>query len=204
MNLEFLLHLVMESRQGPRLVACKHILPSDGVFPALQDILVNTGKSCAEGHGPPLAVADNLELHAAADGLGDAKGALERLHADGLLGGLPALEAGLERVGGGGLVGGSVEGGDADAVAEGVVDARGGGGGGGVVCVVEGGGGAGGRDDSHGHVGGLGGCFCCKGRGMKRWMLDRTNSYSGSCVQVEADLERPEKGRDNRVFGVGL
>lgn len=99
MNLELLFHLVMESRQGPRLVACEYIVPGDGVLAALEDILMDAGQPGAESHGPPLAVANNLELHAAADGLGDAKRALERLHADGFLGGLPALEAGLEGVG---------------------------------------------------------------------------------------------------------
>lgn len=114
---------------------------------------MDAGKAAAESHGPPLALADNLELHAPADGLGDAKGALEGLHADGLLGGLPVLEAGLERVRRDGLVGGGVKGRDADAVAEGVVDAGRGGGRGGVGGVGEGCGCLGGGDDSHRHDG---------------------------------------------------
>lgn len=149
-NLKLLLHLLVEASHSPRLAAGKDVVPGDGVLAALEDVLVDAGQPAAEGHGPPLAVADNLELHAAADGLGDAKGAAEGLHADGLLGGLPGLEAGLERVRGDGLVGGGVEGGEADAVAEGVVDARGGGRGGGVVCVGEGRWAVGGGDDSEG------------------------------------------------------
>lgn len=130
----------MNTRNAPHLVTGEDVLPADHVLPPLEDVLVDAGQAAAQCEGPPLAVADDLELHAAADGLGDAVGAAQGLHAEGLLGGLPALEAGLEGVRRGGLVGGGVEGGLGDAVAEGVVDARGGGRRGGAVRVAEGGG----------------------------------------------------------------
>lgn len=137
----------MHARHRPHLLIREDVLPGDHILAAPQDVLVDAGQAGAEGEGPPLAVADHLELHAAADGLGDSVGASEGLHAQGLLGGLPVLEAGLEGVGGGGLVGGGVVGGLGDAVAEGVVDAGGGGGGGCAVGVGEGAGlGVGGDD----------------------------------------------------------
>lgn len=108
---------------------------------------LNTG-TAAEGQRPPLAVARDLELHAAADRLRHAEGAAQALHAQGLLGRLPGLEAGFERVardGRGGLCGQGVW---ADAVAERVVDA--GGGRGGCVGRFEGAGVGGGGDYAHG------------------------------------------------------
>lgn len=85
---------------------------------------MHAGETGAKYHGPPLAVADNLELHAAADGLAHAKCALERLHADGLLRGLPVLEAGLEGVRRRHLGRGRVVGRGSHAVAQGIVDSR--------------------------------------------------------------------------------
>lgn len=128
----------MESCNAPQLISSEDILPSNGIILSPQDLLVNAGQASAEGHGPPLAVPYDLELHAATDGLGHAKGALEGLHAHGFLGGLPVLEAGLEGVRGRGHVVLGVEGGDADAVTQGVVDAGRGGRGRGVGCVGEG------------------------------------------------------------------
>ena len=115
---------------------------------------MDTGQAGAEGHGAPLAFADNLELHAAADRLGHAERAAQGVHADGLLRGLPVLEARLEGVRGGRGAGG-LEGRRGHAVAEGVVDA--GGGGGGAGCRGKG---AGLRilgDYAHGLIGGGGG-----------------------------------------------
>lgn len=128
----------MEASHGSRVIPSIDILPRNSIVATPQDIFVNTGQTATEGIGPPLTVADHLELHAAANRLSNTKGAFEGLHAEGLLGGLPSLEAGLERVGRDRLVGGGVEGGDADAVSESVVDARGRGGGGGVRGVSEG------------------------------------------------------------------
>ena len=138
----------METSHGPRLIAGEHILPRDGGVPSPQDILVDAGQAVAEGQGPPLAVADYLELHAPADGLGDAERAAEGLHLEVLLRGLPVLEAGLERVRRGGLAVGGVVGALAHAVAECVVDARRGGRGGGLCGVGEGLGVGGGGDDA--------------------------------------------------------
>lgn len=123
LDLALLLHFLVEASDASRLVTGVDILPGDGVLAAAQNVLVDAGQPGAEDHGAPLAVADNLELHAAADGLAHAKGALERLHADGLLRGLPVLEAGLEGVGRRGARRLRVVGGRADAVAQRVVEA---------------------------------------------------------------------------------
>lgn len=79
----------------------------------------------AAQHGrPERAVADNLQLHAAADRLGDAVRPTQRLHLQGILGLAPGEEAGFERVRGrreGRLRGWvAAGGGEGDVVAEGV------------------------------------------------------------------------------------
>lgn len=123
LNLELLLHLIVETGNTPSLIASVDILPGNHILTALEDLLVEAGEATSEGHGPPLAIADDLELHAAANRLGDTKGASQGLHAQGLLSSLPVLEAGLEGMGRNGCVGLGVVGVDADAVAEGVVNA---------------------------------------------------------------------------------
>lgn len=98
LNLALLLHFLVEAGDASRFVAGEDVLPGDGVVASAKNVLVDTGEAGAEDQGPPGAVTDSLELHAAAEGLGHAKGAAERLHAHRLLRGLPVLEARLERV----------------------------------------------------------------------------------------------------------
>jgi len=103
------------------------VLPGDGVLLALQDLLVQAGlAAAAQSHRPPLAVARDLELHAAPDRLRHAECAPQRLHAQLLARRLPRLQARLEGVcGSGGR--GRGEWGGADARTESVVETRGGG-----------------------------------------------------------------------------
>lgn len=76
---------------------------------------------------PPLALARQLQLHAATHRLRHAKGAAQRFHLQVVLRLLPARQTGFERVGGCGLRGGGVGGGGGGEIeAEGVVDAGGG------------------------------------------------------------------------------
>lgn len=129
LDLELLFHLIVESRNGSCLIASEDVLPGNRSITAPKNILVNAGEAIAEGHGPPLAVLNNLELHATSNRLSHAIGASKRLHLESLLSSLPVLEAGFEGMSRGGR-GLGVEGGCADTVAESIVDARGGGGGG--------------------------------------------------------------------------
>jgi hypothetical protein len=158
LNLELLLHLIVESGHGSCLVTLVNVLPSNGSIAAPKNILVDAGQTVAEGHGPPLAVLDDLELHTTSNRLSHAVGSSKGLHLERLLSGLPVLQSSFERVGRGGC-GLGVEGGCADTVAESIVDARGGGSGGCVrdVSVCLGVGVAG--DDAH-CLRHIGGCAC--------------------------------------------
>jgi len=130
-DFELPLHLLVHAHSSPLLLAGEDVIPVDKRLSALQDVLVDASARGAGAAGPaegeraPLALAGDLELHAAADGLGHAKRLTQGLHAYRLLGCLPRLEAGLERVPGRGYLAGrgAVEEKRvvAEAVAEGVV-----------------------------------------------------------------------------------
>lgn len=123
LDLELLLHLVVEAGDRSRLITGVDVLPGNSILAAAQDVLVDARQAVAESQRAPLAVAHHLELHAAADGLSHAKRAAQRLHPYSLLRGLPVLQARFERVCRHGLVRASFEGGLADTVAQRVVDA---------------------------------------------------------------------------------
>ncbi len=97
----------MDAERAALLLAGEHVLPVAGGLAAHEDVLVHAGAAdaggagaAAQAHGPPRALARDLQLHAPPDGLRHAEGLAQRLHAQVLLGGLPRLEAGLERVAG--------------------------------------------------------------------------------------------------------
>ena len=98
-DLQLPLHLLMNRHRRPRLLARKHILPRDSLVAPGQNLLVDARRRRPrQRHRPPLAVARDLELHAAADRLRHAKRASQRLHAERLARGFPVLEARFERV----------------------------------------------------------------------------------------------------------
>ena len=88
----------MQPHNLPRLVPGKHILPSDGIIPAHEDILVYAAALRVERRGAPLALAHVAQLEVAPDRLRLAKVAPQQLVPQRLLRRLPLLEPRLERV----------------------------------------------------------------------------------------------------------
>lgn len=120
------LQLLMEALYTPHLRAVENILPRTARIPARQNILMHAWSSTAQHQRLPLAIARDLQLHAASDRLSDPECSPQALKLERVLRGGPLREAGFEGMcrvelqGLGGAVGCW-----ADAGAEGVVQARG-------------------------------------------------------------------------------